>query len=213
MWTAVPAIYNVFTAPQIRASLFNWTYVRCCWRYINNSLCVILQTWCQIQRTSSSLRYLNCGPGHIQRNYSSAYSGVNIQLSVSALPLLIYRQFSVRYTTNMVPNTAHIFKFTLYELWSRTYTMNLQLLIFRLQYSTERISAAIGDLSGTQCALYCKLCAEYSAHRPDYAIWFVVPHIYNELTAPYIQAAIFDWTYLRWYWRYLDNSVFVILQT
>jgi hypothetical protein len=25
----------------------------------------ILQTWCQIQRTSSGLAYVDCGPGHI----------------------------------------------------------------------------------------------------------------------------------------------------
>jgi hypothetical protein len=175
-----------------------------------------------IQRTSSSLRYLNCGPGHIQYNYSSLYSGVNTQLSVSALPLLICRQFSVRYTANMVPNTAHIlqitlsvlcsrpyavqlqlhilrlqysnerisaaigdmstiqcalfcnlfakYQFTQFELWSRTYTMEILFRIFRLQYSTERICAAIADISTIKCALYCKHGAKYSAHPPDYAM-------------------------------------------
>jgi hypothetical protein len=166
---------------------------------------LILQALCQIQRTSSRLRYLYCGPGHIQCNYSTAYSGVNVQLSVSALPVLIYRQFNVRYTSNMVPNTAHILPFTLYELWSRTYTMNLQLHIFRLQYSAEGICAAIGDMSTIQCALYCKYGAKYSAHPPDYAMWTVVPDIYNVITAPHIQPSIFNWTYLRWDRRYVDN--------
>jgi hypothetical protein len=187
---------------------------------------LILQTLCQIQRTSSSLRYMNCGPGHVQSTYSSTYSGFNIQLNVSALLLEISRQFSVRYTANLVPNTAHILQFTLCELWFRpctmllqlrifrvqyssericaasggtsaikwaltanmvpniahilqftlrelwfrTYTKHLQLRIYRPQYSTERICAAIGDITTIQCALYCKLGAKYSAHPPVYAM-------------------------------------------
>jgi hypothetical protein len=63
----------------------------------------MLQTWCQIQRTFFSLRCLNRCPGHIQFNYSYTYSGCNIQINVSALLLEICRQFSVRYTANLVP--------------------------------------------------------------------------------------------------------------
>jgi hypothetical protein len=80
MWTVVPAIYKVFTAPDSQATIFNWTYLRCSWRYYNTSICVILQIWCQIQRTSYSLRCVHCGPGHIQSIYSSAYLCFNIQL-------------------------------------------------------------------------------------------------------------------------------------
>jgi hypothetical protein len=80
MQTVVPEIYNVNTAPHIESSIFIWTYHRCYCRYHINSMRVILQTWCQIQRTSSSFRYVNCGPGHIQCIYSSAYLGFNIQL-------------------------------------------------------------------------------------------------------------------------------------
>jgi hypothetical protein len=93
------------------------------------------------------------------------------------------------------------------------YTMQLQFRICRLQYSTERYSAAIGDMSGNLCALHCKLCAKYRAHPPDYAIWMVVPPIYCVITAPHNQASIFNWTYLRRYWRYLDNSMRVTLPT
>jgi hypothetical protein len=66
--------------------------------------------------------------------------------------LEIYRQLNVRYTANMVPNTAHTLQFTLSELWSRTYSMELQFCISRLQYSTERICVAIGDISPIQHA-------------------------------------------------------------
>jgi hypothetical protein len=47
--------------------------------------------------------------------------------------------------------------------------MKLQLRIFRLQYSSARICAAIGDISTIQCALCHKLGSEYSAQPPDYA--------------------------------------------
>jgi hypothetical protein len=52
--------------------------------------------------------------------------------------------------------------------------MHLQFRIFRLQYSTLGICAAIVDITSTQCALYCKLSAKDSAHCPVYPreLWF-----------------------------------------
>jgi hypothetical protein len=131
---------------------------------------VILQILCQIQSPTSGLRCVNCGPGHIQCIYSSAYSDFNVLLNVSALLLQISRQFNSRYTANLVPDTAHILRFTLCELWSRSYTMHLQLHIFRLQYSFQRICPAIVHITTIQCALYCKLVNKYSAHPPIYAM-------------------------------------------
>jgi hypothetical protein len=156
MWTVVPDIYNALTAPYIQTSIFIGTYLRCNWRSLDNSVPVTLQTWCQIQRTSSSLRCVNCGPVHIQSIYSSAYSGFNIRLNPSALLLEIIGHVDARYTANLVTNTAHILRFTLCVLWSRAYIMHLQLHIFRLQHSFERICAAIGDIPTHGCALHCK---------------------------------------------------------
>jgi hypothetical protein len=174
---------------------------------------VILQTWCQLQRTSCSFRYVNSGAARIQCIYSSSYSILNIRLDVSALLLEICRYLHSCYTANFVPNTEPILRFALCELCSRTYTMHLQLRIFRLQCSSERICADIGDISAIQRALYCKLVAKYSAHPPVYAMWTMVPAICNVVTALHIQALIFNWTYLRWYWRYVENSMRLILQT
>jgi hypothetical protein len=212
MWTVVPHVYNVFTAPHIQSWIFDWTYLRCCWRYAYICMRVILQILCQIQRTSSGLRYVNYGPGHIQCTYNSIYSDFNIHLNVSALLLYISRQFNARYTANLLPNTAHILRFTLCELWSRTYTMHLQLHIFRLQYSFECICAAIVHITTIQCALYCILGAKYSALPLAFAMWTVVPHVYNVFTAPHIQSWIYDWTYLRCCWRYAYICMRVILQ-
>jgi hypothetical protein len=157
MWTMVPNIRNIFTAPHFQVSIFNWTYLCCYWRYSDISVRVMLQIWCQIQRTSSSLSYVNCGPRHIHCNYSSAYSGINIQLDVSPLLLEMSRQFNSRYTANLVPNTAHILRCTLCDLWSRPYTKYFQHRIFRLQYSAVGFCAAIVHITTIQCALYCKL--------------------------------------------------------
>jgi hypothetical protein len=127
--------------------------------------------------------------------------------------LQISRYLDARYTANLVPNSAHILRFTLCELWSRTYTMHLQIRIFRLQYSSERICAATGDISTIQHALYCKLWAKFSAYPPVCAMWTVLPDIYKVFTAPHILASIFSCRYLRCKCRYHMNSMRVIPQT
>jgi hypothetical protein len=99
-------------------------YLRRYWRYVENSMRLILQTLCQIQRTSTRLRYLNCGPGHIQCNYSSTYSGFNIQVNQFVLLLEISRYFDARYNVNLVAYIAHTLQFTLCELWSRDIQCN-----------------------------------------------------------------------------------------
>jgi hypothetical protein len=134
MWTVVPDMYNVVTSPHIKVSVWDWKYLLCYWRYLDNSMRAILQTLWQIQRTSARLRYEYCGPGHEQCSYISAYSGFNSQLNVSRSLLEICREFNAPYTANMVPNTAQIIQITLCELWSRPYTMYLQPhILFRLQ--------------------------------------------------------------------------------
>jgi hypothetical protein len=213
MCTVVTGISKVLTVPHIKALIFNRTYLRCCWRYAYICMRVILQILCQIQSPTSGLRYVKCGPGQIKCIYSSIYSDFNIHLNVSALLLYIARQFNARYTANLLPNTAHILRFTLCELWSRAYTMNLQLHIFRLQYSFERICAAIVHITTIQCVLYCKLVAKYSAHPTVYAMCTVVTAISKVPTAPHIKALIFNCRQLPCYWRYLDNSMLVILHS
>jgi hypothetical protein len=146
---------------------------------------------------------------HLQlRIFRLQYSGVGIcaaVVDITTIQCALYCKLGDKYSAHR----------TVYAIWtvSRTCTMQLQLRIFRPQYSTESIGAAIGDISTIECALDCKRGAKYSAHPPDYAIWTVAPDIYNANTVPHILASIFKWTYLRCYWRYLDNSMPVILQT
>jgi hypothetical protein len=121
--TVVPDINNLITAPHIQPSIFNWICLRWYWRYADIWMRVILQSWCQIQRTFSGLRDVNCGPGHMQCNYSYVYSGFNIQVNQSALLLEISRYFDARYNVNLVAYIAHTLQYTLCELLSRTYTI------------------------------------------------------------------------------------------
>jgi hypothetical protein len=188
----VPAIYKVLTVPHIQALVFNSRQLPCYWRNLGNSMRVILHSWCQIQRTSSSFRYVNSGSARIQCIYSSAYSILNIRLNVSALLLEICLYLHACYTANFVPNTEPNLRFALCQLSSRPYTKYFQHRIFRLQYSVIGIRAAIGDISTIQRALYCNLGAKYCARSPVYAMCTVVPEIYNVFTAPHIQATIFN---------------------
>jgi hypothetical protein len=126
----------------------------------------------------------------------NAVTALHIQLNVSKMLLEISRQFKPRNTANMVPNTAHILQFTLCGLCSRPYTIQYQVRLVRLEYTADRIFPAMGHISKIQCALYWKLGANYSAHPPAFAMWTLVPDIYNAFTAPYIQTTIFIWTYL-----------------
>jgi hypothetical protein len=105
------------------ASIFNCGYLRCYCRFHINSMRVILQTWCQMQGTPSSFRYVNSALAQIQSIYRSTYICFNIRWNVSALLLAIIGCFEARYTANLEPNIAHIIRFTLCGLWSRTYTM------------------------------------------------------------------------------------------
>jgi hypothetical protein len=114
-----------------------------------------------------------------RHQYSTKRSTATIE-DMSTIHRVIYYKLDA--------NTACNFQFTQCELWSRTYKMNLQLLKFGLHYSTERMCAAIGDISTIQCALYCKHGAKYSAHPPVYAIWTMVRATNSVITAPHIQA-------------------------
>jgi hypothetical protein len=127
--------------------------------------------------------------------------------------LEVSRQFNACYTAFLVPNTAHILQFTLCDLWFRPYRKYFQHRIFRLEYSTAGVCAAIIDITSIQCALYSILGAKYRARTPDYAMSTVVPEIYNVITVTYIRTSKFKWTNMRCYCRYPDISMCIILPT
>jgi hypothetical protein len=149
----VPVKYNKITVLLMQASIFNWTYLRCDWWFIDEWMRVILHICCQIQGTISGLGYVNYGPGQIKYIYISCYSGINIQFNMSSSILVIYRQFNARCTPHLLPNAGHKIRFTPCLFWTREIPIYLHFLLFRLQYSIERISAAIGDISTKKCVI------------------------------------------------------------
>jgi hypothetical protein len=131
---------------------------------------VILQALSQIQCISSRLRYVNCGPGHIQGIYSSACLDRNIQLKVGPLLLEISRQFNALYTANLVSNTAHIVQITLCELWSRAYTRYLQLRILRLQLFSCRFLRCHGRYHMNSVRVILQTLCQIQRTTPVYAM-------------------------------------------
>jgi hypothetical protein len=115
---------------------------------------VILNICCQIQRPSAGFCYVNSGPCQILCNSSIPYIGLSIQLNVSPIPREICRPLDESCTPRLLPNTAHVILFTLCQLWSRSSRTLSQIGIYGHEYSIERTSVSIGDMSTIRCALY-----------------------------------------------------------
>jgi hypothetical protein len=120
MPSLVPGKSNIITVLLVQASIFNWMYLRCDWWIIDKSMRVIHHICNQIQSTISCLRYAISGPGHILYNYIYWYSGSNIQLNVSPLRLVVYRQIDACDTSYFLLNSGHNIWFTLCHFWSRS---------------------------------------------------------------------------------------------
>jgi hypothetical protein len=147
---AMPSLFpgksNIITVLLVQASIFIWMYLRCDWWIIDKSMRVILHICCQIQSTISGVRYAISGPGQMPYIYNSSSSGCNIPLNVNPTMLVILRQSNVRYTPHSLPNAGQIGQITLRQHWSQSIPIQLQFSSFRLQYSIERICAAIGGV-------------------------------------------------------------------
>jgi hypothetical protein len=83
-------------------------YLRSDWWIIDKSMRVIHHICYQIQSTISGLRYAVSVPRQIQYNYSCSCAGINIQLNVSPLRLVVDRQIDACYTSHLLPNKARI---------------------------------------------------------------------------------------------------------
>jgi hypothetical protein len=152
----VPVKCNIITVLLMQGLIYNWTYLRCEWWFIDKSVRVILHVFRQIQGTISSLRYPNSGPGIIQYENISWCWGFNIQLNVSPLTLVICRQLIERYTPHLLSNTEHNIRFTLCQLWCRSKPIQLNFLLsgFNVQLN---VSSSI--------LVVCRQCnARYNPH-------------------------------------------------
>jgi hypothetical protein len=152
MWTVVPDICNVITAGVFRLQYSSERI----WAAIGYMSTILWAWYCKFGAKYSTHPPFYASWTVVPAIYNAFTAPhiqcFNIQLNVSALLLQISRRFNVRFTAKLLPNTAHIVHFTLCQFWSRPYTKYLQLRIFRLQYSTDRICAANGDMPISGCA-------------------------------------------------------------
>jgi hypothetical protein len=188
------------TVLRIKEYIFTWSYLRCCSRDMDNSLRVILHICCQIQLRLADLYYVNSGSCQIQCNYGSALWGLNIELVVSPLLLQMYEQLNARYTPHLQPNTAHVNRFVLCQLWILSNPMQIQLRIFKLHYSIDHFSVDIGYMWTIRCALCGTIAVKCRASAPVYAMSTVATVKSNVITVPQSQFKFNRW-YLRCYWK------------
>jgi hypothetical protein len=71
--------------------------------YLDNSMCIIIPSWCRKHRRSPLLVYIYTGPCHVIRFYCCSYTGISNQHNVSPSLFDISRQFAVRYNPLLVP--------------------------------------------------------------------------------------------------------------
>ena len=72
---------------------------------------------------------------------------LHIQINVSPLLLVAYRQFIVDYIPHVLQNSQHMSLFAIGQLRGVSIPAKLQYCILRLQFSFERISAPISDMT------------------------------------------------------------------
>jgi hypothetical protein len=150
------------------------------------------------------------GSRQIQYYCSTTYPGFNIQLNVSPFPLKTCQQYHARYAPHLLTNTAHLLLFTFCQLGLRTSPMLLQYCTFCIKYSIERISVSIPDVATIRCALYLTFAVKYSAHQLVCAMSSVCP-VKSSVTAVLeILQEIFNWRYLCFHWRHVENSMRVM---
>jgi hypothetical protein len=89
--------------------------------------------------------------------------------------------------------------------------MKLQFRMVRFKYSIDRIPAAKGDMWTNRCALYSIFAAKCSARNPDCAISTLNTTESSAATVFQTLPWIFNWTYLRFCCRYVDNLMSVTL--
>jgi hypothetical protein len=97
---------------------------------LDNSVCIIIPSWCRKHRTSPRLVYIYTGPCHAICSFCSSHTGISIQFTVSPSLFHISRQFDVRYNPLIVPYTPHFTRFSPHNHWTLSCYMILLLVIY-----------------------------------------------------------------------------------
>jgi hypothetical protein len=131
--------------------------------YLDNSMCVIIHSWCRIHRTSLGLVYINTGPCQVIWFYCCSYKGICIQLNVSSSIFRILSQCDVRYNPLLVPYTLHVTRISLYKHWSLSCHMILSFSHTGIS-NQHNISPSLFDISRQFDVRYNPLLVPYTLH-------------------------------------------------
>jgi hypothetical protein len=143
-----------------------------------------------IQRTTTRLRYVNCGPGHIQWNYTSTYSFLNYSTKrscvaigdISTMQCALHCKLCAKYSAQP-PDFAMCT--VVPAIYSVITAQHIQDSIY--SWTCLRRYWTYNDNS---MRLILQTSCQYSAQPPDYAMWTVVRAIYSEITPPHIHSSI-----------------------
>jgi hypothetical protein len=78
-----PVMLYDFTVHHMQVQVFSLPYLRRYFTYLDNSICVIIPSWCRIHCISLRLFYMNSRPCHIIWFYRCSYTCIRIQFNVS----------------------------------------------------------------------------------------------------------------------------------
>jgi hypothetical protein len=114
----VPVKTNIITFLAIQASIFNCTYLRCDWWYIDNRS-ALYSTFTAKYR-AQQLVWAMSTLVPVKSNISTflAITGINRQLNASSSIFVICRHLNARYDPHLLPNAAYVNPITLCQLWS-----------------------------------------------------------------------------------------------
>ena len=121
------------------------------------------------------------------------------------------QQFDARYIPNMLPNTGYNIRFVLPELSSVSISAYLQFCWFCLNCSNQRICIPNEDMTSIRRASYSTFATQSCIYESVCAMSPLVPVKSKEVTVPHIQASIFNWIYLCYYWWFDYNLMRIIL--
>jgi hypothetical protein len=131
--------------------------------FLDNSMCVIIPSWCRIHCTSLGLVHINTGPRHGIWFYCCRYTGICNQHNVSPSQFDISRQFDVGYNPLLMPYTLHVTRISLYKHWSLSCHMILSFSHTGIS-NQHNISPSLFDISRQFDVRYNPLLVPYTLH-------------------------------------------------
>jgi hypothetical protein len=169
-----------FTVVRVQVYVINIIYLRLYLRYLDNSMCVIIPSWCLIHRISLGLVYINTRLCHIIWFYRCSYTCIRIQLIVSP-SLFRYLDKSICF---IIPSWCCIQGISLGLVYINSRPCHI-IWFYRCSYTCIRIQLNVSPslfryLDKSICFIIPSWCSihwislglVYITTRPSHIIWF-----------------------------------------